>query len=128
MNADQFLIRHASLQDIDAICSIGRNVAFKVSGCINFYERAELEAWLSSSTNNVMLVVEDIVNDSIVGFCSCVILSNHWAMLDNIFVSVEHRRYGLAKKLLLKLQSELICWGLKYVSTLVRSIDSDTAS
>ena len=76
------IVRLANTGDVDQIFGLGASEsAFEISPAIHFYEKTELQEWLNTPRDNVLLVAEE--SSQIVGFLYAKIMSHHWAMLDN---------------------------------------------
>ena len=114
-----YTVRNAVFNDIPAIMDVGSDTAFAVSDCIRFYEPGELEEWINSSKENIVLVAE--CGDDVVAFTYCKIMSFHWAMLDNFFVRPNHRGGECARELMTALQTELKRRCISYLSTCAAS-------
>ena len=112
------MVREAALADVDMICQFGTaDIAFAVSEKIRFYERQEIEEWIATRGDNLLLVVE--YDAQIAGFLFCKIMSYHWAMLDNFYVSPKFRGQSLGKMMLYDLELRLKKRRVQYLSTLV---------
>ena len=86
------IVRDASLADIPAIFTMGHSdVAFTVSDRIRFYEKAELQEWIASPKDNILLVLVADSSSDLAGFLFCKIMSYHWAMLDNFYIQPSFR-------------------------------------
>jgi GNAT superfamily N-acetyltransferase len=110
-------IRHATLQDTTGIYELGRSdSAFAVSRSIPFYELSELEQWVQSPKDNLLMVAS--IDCRVVGFLFCKVISHHWAMLDNCYVHPQFREQGIGSRLLGALIQALKERGIEYMSAL----------
>ena len=105
-----------SAEDVEAILALGKDPSFSVSPNIRFYERGELIEWAQLREENHLLVVT--LQEAIVGFCFCKVMSPHWAVLDNLYVAPEHRKKGLGRLLMWALTARLKRRKIKYLSAL----------
>lgn len=110
------MVEDAKIADLDEIYSFRINRDFKVSDDVRFYEKVELEQWLTDPDSNIILIIR--VDKTIAGFLYCNILSHHWALLDGLFVRPEMRSNGYGRILLNVLIERLQKRGVKYLSTL----------
>src|ERR1051325_435638 len=116
-------IRQATLRDAEEIYELGKSdSAFEVSRSIPFYERTELEEWVRSPKDNVLLVA--YADGRVVGFLFCKVISHHWAMLDNFYVLPQLRQQGIGSSLLTALTGALKSRGIEYVSALCNANDA----
>jgi len=91
-------VRLAKQKDVNNIYKIGTSHSdFAVSKRIRFYERNEIKEWIRNKSH-IFLVAEK--GNKIIGFLCCIIISRHWAMIDNLFILPEYRHTGNGKKLL----------------------------
>lgn len=116
------IVRRASLADIDAIYAYARCGSFAVSDQVLFYEKTELEKWVLSPYENILLVLD--VGGSVCGFLFCKVMSCHWALLDNFYVPPERRGHSFGRRMLQGLQYILEARGIEYLSTLADSSDA----
>jgi len=115
----QYTIGNATTADIDEIFRMGTtDPGFAVSQSIRFYEKSELFEWVANSENNVLLVARH--SSELAGFLFCKIMSSHWAMLDNFYISNDHRNGICSSRLFDELKKRLIACGISYLSTLIR--------
>jgi GNAT superfamily N-acetyltransferase len=113
------VIRPALPEDAEAVRSLGvSDAAFSVSPQVPFYETQELVAWAGNPRDNVLLVSE--VDGTVGGFLFCKIMSTHWALLDNFYVSPRLRKTGASDRLFERLMEELRARSIEYLSILVK--------
>ena len=121
------IIRRAIPDDAKAIYDIGINSqAFRVSDEVPFYEFDEIVAWLAAPSDNLFLVAEQ--HGAIAGFLFCKVMSIHWALLDNFYVTPPVRGSGAGTALLDSLRQILKKREIKYLSALFREQEGDTLS
>lgn len=112
-------VRFADPADAELICNMGTaDRSFLVSPLIRFYEKSEVEEWSVNRANNLMLVAE--IGNRLVGFLFCKIMSQHWAMLDNFYISPSYRNRTSSRALADFLEKELRQRGISYLTCLVR--------
>lgn len=92
---------------------------FKISEKILFYEISEVEYWIKSPKSNLLYGIFD--KDKCLGFCFCKIISNHWALIDNFYISPEYRKNKLGDKLQKFIEKQLKDRNIKYVSRVTKS-------
>ncbi len=118
------IVRRATGDDVERIYALGTaDRVFEVSPAIHFYEKSELEEWVGSPGENVLLVAEE--SGETVGFLYAKVMSHHWAMLDTFYVAPAWRGRGIAKQMLSFLSEALRQRGLEYISTLCDSSDAE---
>ena len=111
------VVRGASPDDIPALLAMGHgDSAFSVSDRIRFYEKAELEEWIASPHDNILLVAESL--EGIAGFLFCKVMSCHWAMLDNFYVRPEFRGHQYDVVMMQNLLNRLHKQEVSYLTTL----------
>jgi ribosomal protein S18 acetylase RimI-like enzyme len=111
------VVRDATPADIPALLAMGHgDNTFMVSERIRFYEKAELEEWIASPANNILLVADS--SESIAGFLFCKVMSYHWAMLDNFYIRPEFRGRQYDMPMMRELLDRLHLRGLSYLTTL----------
>lgn len=114
----EVVIRDALAADIDAIYLLGRSDgAFTVSEKIPFYERQELVEWIASPKDNILCVA--LQDSRVVGFFFCKVMSYHWAMLDNFYVTSDVRDGRVGRLMFEALTSRLRQKRIVYITTLV---------
>lgn len=91
---------------------------FKVSEKITFYEKKEIEFWVSKPKDNLLYGVFN--KNKCVGFCFCKIISNHWALIDNFYINVEYRSKNIGSKLQSYIENKLKRRNISYVSRVTR--------
>lgn len=91
---------------------------FKVSNDILFYELKEIKYWIENPKNNLLYGIFD--GDKCCGFCFCKIISNHWALIDNFYISKEYRCKKLGKKLQNHVENILKKRKISYVSRVTK--------
>lgn len=107
--------------DINKLMQFGLSQkAFEVNSYIKFYEPLELEELIK---NDIVLTITS--ENEIIGFLCCKIMSNHWAMLDNLIIKEEFRGLGYGKSLLNQLFNKLKEKKIEYLSTLVAEENKD---
>lgn len=122
---DSITVRAIKAEDIDDLISFGlSDAAFSVSGEITFYERSELQEFIEDSNWELGIA---LVNSKIVGFLSVHRMSNHWAMLDNFYVSPPERGTGVSRFMYKWLLETTQTWNSSYLTSLVDVEDSTTA-
>ena len=111
------VVRSATLADLPAILAMGQgDDAFTVSDRIRFYEKAELEEWIASPKDNILLVANS--SSDLAGFLFCKIMSYHWAMLDNFYIHPSFRGQNCDGFLMEELAIRLRQRGISYLTTL----------
>ena len=117
------IVRKAALDDVAAIVAMGHgDSAFAVSDRIRFYEKGELDHWIATPRDNILLVIES--EGEVAGFTFCKIMSYHWAMLDNFYVLPAFRGSGCSESLMRELLHELRQRGIAYLTTLTDHEDN----
>jgi ribosomal protein S18 acetylase RimI-like enzyme len=111
-------IREAKIIDAEKIYQLGKNISeFTVSDeTVVFWPIGILKNCIKSKSDWI-IVAEDA--DEILGF---IIINNSTvfkkAIIENIFIAVDHRNKGLAKKLLLFALNKIKASGCEYVCAL----------
>jgi ribosomal protein S18 acetylase RimI-like enzyme len=111
-------IRKAKISDAIKIYQLGKKISeFSVSKeTVNFWPLHILKNCIKSKSD--WIIVAENINE-IIGF---VVINNsivfRKAIIENIFVSVNHRNKGVAKKLLLFALNKIKLSGCEYVCTL----------
>lgn len=120
------ITRRARKEDLDKIIQLSIETAeFIVNEKITFYEYSELEYWISDQVNNILLVSVNSKSD-IIGFLFCKIMSPHWALLDNFYVTCNSRNRIIAKNMFMELEDILKCSHIQYLSVLIKEHHSRT--
>lgn len=111
-------IRRAALEDIDAVCKLGKTVEeFTVNDeTVNFWPK-ELLTQAVGSDDVIILIAED---GAIVGF----LIVNYnrslkKATIENVYVQPENRGQDVSDQLLEAMFKQLIEVGCEYIATLV---------
>ncbi|HOX35996.1 MAG TPA: GNAT family N-acetyltransferase [Methanoregulaceae archaeon] len=116
------IVRNATPTDTGAIFRMGsEEEVFGVSPRIRFYERQELDEWVASPQDNLLLVLD--CEGEVRGFLFCKLMSSHWAYLDNFYVHPAARGHGYGKLLIQALLDLLRERKIAYLSTLVAEHD-----
>jgi ribosomal protein S18 acetylase RimI-like enzyme len=111
------VVRGAASDDVPALLAIGHgDNAFAVSDRIRFYEKAELEEWIASPRDNILVVADS--SAGIAGFLFCKVMSSHWAMLDNFYVQPALRAQEYGDRMMQDLLNRLHDRGISYLTTL----------
>jgi GNAT superfamily N-acetyltransferase len=111
-------VRDATSSDVADILRLGHGDHwFEVSGNIRFYEEAELREWIAHPIDNILVVAE--VDGSIVGFFFCKVMSWHWAMLDNFYITPNARDGRTSSQLFKALLDRLQTRRIKYLTSLI---------
>lgn len=92
---------------------------FKVSKKILFYEINEIKYWIENPKLNLFYGVFE--KNKCLGFCFCKIMSNHWALIDNFYISPEYRGNKLGVKLQKFIEIKLKNKNIKYISRVTRN-------
>lgn len=120
------IIREAKLEDVDKIYNLGKVVEeFNVSGeAATFWPKHILRNCIKSKTDWLILAEE---NDEILGFT---IINNSpvfkKAVIENIFVTPQHRKKGIGKKLLTAAVEKIRETDCEYICILTEA-DNETA-
>jgi GNAT superfamily N-acetyltransferase len=119
MSTPHPVVRPAAPADAEAIRSLGvSDAAFSVSPQVPFYETEELVSWAQNPRDNILLVAE--VEGGVAGFLFCKIMSTHWALLDNFYVSPRLRKTSASDQLFDRLMDELRARSIEYLSIMVK--------
>ncbi len=98
-------IRRLKKSDINHVYNVSHRIKeFTVSDRIHFYEKKEMVEWIGKK-DSVFIVAE--IEERIVGFLFCKIISKEWAMLDSLEVDQEFRDQGIGTQLINALFDEL---------------------
>lgn len=92
---------------------------FKISSKISFYELSEIKYWIDNPRDNLLYGVFE--KNNCIGFCFCKIISNHWALIDNFYISPPYRKNKLGHKLQIFIEAKLKRNKIKYISRVTKA-------
>jgi ribosomal protein S18 acetylase RimI-like enzyme len=120
------IIREATLKDVDSIHKLGENVdEFNTTEeVVTFWPKHILQNCIESKTDWIMVAEED---GEIIGFTICNnSLVFKKAVIENIFVSPQHRKKGVGKKLLNAIVDKIKSTDCEYIAIFTED-NNDTA-